>query len=781
MTNLIQPDEYLPAPTPGYDPKWWWLDARTGWLEALLDNVEKLGDALSLKPAPGSGRSLGEQSGSFGGLTLPANVAVGPDCTIYLLDLEEVQLKRFDPCECRFQVVPCIAGSGNAPRQLLKPRSIGIMGGNLYICDTGNAQIKVFSLPSFALRAVWTLPARDSSDVKWAAVRASWKPYDLAFDSRGCIYVSDPPNGMVHRFAPSGRLLEPSWEGLSSPTYMAMDCDDRLYVLGTDQAGKPGVVVLDKEGNPTPVDADTPPEALAPYFATATPLPFPTDAQGNLYLGALCVDGATCWESICPTDCKRPNPNPNPNQATRNAQRAPDGVFDSRGNPLCNPPAEVRPSYQTQGYYYSRPLDSALYRCQWHRIALYGEVPPGARVRVWTYTAESEQTADTIQDLPPEAWATGQIATSLQGGWDCLVRSGGGRYLWLKVQLRGDGSVTPRITAIKAEYPRISLSRYLPAVFLEEPTSADFTDRFLGLFDTTLRSIEATLDTQARFFDPGSAPAAEGRATGSKGRDFLSWLASWIGVTFDRYQSVEKRRQALKSAASLYQIRGTREGLRRQLMIYLGMDSGRWASSPTNVGVPSSGENDCTCGTRPRPRHNATCRPRPLNCAPPPPPARWEPPPLILEHFELRRWLFAGSSTLGDQSVLWGKSIVNRTRLDENAQVDRSQLITTQDPVRDPFHVYAHKFTVFVPAWVEGDPRYKRGIEKLLQAESPAHTLGTLRYVEPRFRIGVQSTVGYDAVVGCYPQGVTLGDAPLGQATVLTGSPGPESPVLRIR
>src|SRR6187200_1438819 len=141
------------------------------------------------------------------------------------------------------------------------------------------------------------------------------------------------------------------------------------------------------------------------------------------------------------------------------------------------------------------------------------------------------QTNDAIKDLPDGAWATGQVATSIEGGsWDCLVRSGGGRYLWLKVQLRGDGSATskatPKISGIRIEYPRISLSRYLPAVFMAEPTSADFTDRFLSLFDTTLRSIESVLDTQARFFDPDSSPAQEDTA----GRDFLSWLASWIGV-----------------------------------------------------------------------------------------------------------------------------------------------------------------------------------------------------------------------------------------------------------
>ena len=65
------------------------------------------------------------------------------------------------------------------------------------------------------------------------------------------------------------------------------------------------------------------------------------------------------------------------------------------------------------------------------------------------------------------------------------------------------------------------------AVFGAEATSADFTDRFLSLFDTTLRGFEHQLDYLARYFDPASAPAQ--RETPAS-LDFLSWLSSWIGI-----------------------------------------------------------------------------------------------------------------------------------------------------------------------------------------------------------------------------------------------------------
>jgi hypothetical protein len=97
-------------------------------------------------------------------------------------------------------------------------------------------------------------------------------------------------------------------------------------------------------------------------------------------------------------------------------------------------------------------------------------------------------------------------------------------------------------------------------------------------------------------------------------------------------------------------------------------------------------------------------------------------------------------------------------------------VLTAPDPLHDPFLVHAHRFTVFVPSRYRAD-RARKALENLLRAESPAHTRWYLRFVEPRFRIGVQSMIGFDSVIGCVPQGVTLGEGALGRATVLTGPP----------
>ena len=120
--------------------------------------------------------------------------------------------------------------------------------------------------------------------------------------------------------------------------------------------------------------------------------------------------------------------------------------------------------------------------------------------------------------------------------------------------------------------------------------------------------------------------------------------------------------------------------------------------------------------------------------------------------------------------MLWGERLVNRSRLDGNARVGCNQLISTPDPRRDPFHVYAHRFTVFVPACIGSSDSARKWMDNLLRRESPTHTQWDVAYVEPRFRIGVQSMIGFDTVVGALPASARLGSATLGGPTLVAGA-----------
>ena len=699
-----------PLPQPPHDPRWWLLDGRAGWRAQDLDQTSetRCGECVSLDFLPATGRILGEPTGSFGGLVPPANVAISPEGHIYLLDRRDGSLKVFDPCCCRFETLGCLGGSRLDGKKLSNPGGIAFDNLKLYLTDTGNARLLVFQVHGLRLAAVWSPPSS-------ANLPHEWQPRGVAIDGHGRVFIADPGNGLVHRFRCTGRY-DGSISGTGAAEWISIDRSNRLYAA---VSGQSGAAVFDCEGQPSEIISR--PEDASGRFRT---LPFRTNARGELLAGPACVP---------PTD----------------------SVFDPHGSLLpdslaslsADPPAQFFPV----GSYLSQPLDSKLYRCQWHRVVLNGKIPLGTSVTVCTYTNEVRLAADEVAVLGSEAWQTNLTAAGpVDGEWDCLVLSGGGRFLWLRLELTGSGSTSPVLESVKIEFPRISLSRYLPAVFGEDPTASNFTDRFLGLFDTPFREIERQIDDQASLFDPLSAPAVPDRKSGV---DFLSWLASWIGVNLNRQTPIEQRRRLLDEAGKGFPIRGTRYGLWQKLLSFLGMTL-----------------SECCCrNDRPQSR----CVLPPANCRKESKsPCAWVPPPLILEHYQLRRWLVLGSARLSDQAVLWGKRIVNRTQLGRNGQVGVTKLLTTPDPDQDPFLTYAHKFSVFVPAACGRSDPQKRAIVDLLDTEKPAHTLYQLEFVEPRFRIGFQSMIGLDSVVGGYPSRFALGQMRLGRASVLGGPEG---------
>lgn len=690
---------------PPHDPRRLPLNKRVGWHLAQTQHVEE--DAcgnLVLAAAAGSGRSLFEPSGSLGGLRLPKTLAYAGDFGVVLLDRDSATLKTFDPCACRFEPVPFTGGHGKGARQFDDPRALLFCGDKLIVADTGNKRLVVYSKFGFLVRGFWNPPAPE--------LEQAWQPVALAQSTDRRILVADPANGAVHVFNGAGIWLR-AFRGLGGLTSIAVDTRNRLYVV-SDELSPVRVLQLPDGRELVPIEHG---ELSVPALTSHFSVPFAVDAQGNVELGELCA-------------------------RYRGELTAVPRWFDTSGTSIENysPP---EPSYQKEGVALSTALDSRLYRCQWHRIALEAVVPRGTRLTISTFSAETELSPTQVAAVAPEQWQTRQTLYPQERNlsqaldWDCLVRSEPGRYLWLKLELRSDGTDTPRLCNLELEFPRISLARYLPAVFTEEPQAADFTDRFLAIFDRGFRQMERHIDTMARLFDPLSAPADAGR------KDFLSWLASWIGVTLDRQLPLALRRRLVKNAAALYHRRGTLEGLRGMLNLYLNLD-----------------RRAC--------KEQSDCRP----CGSPEAP-KWQQPHLILEHFVLRRWLFLGVGRLGEQAQLWGHKIVNRSQLrgagEGNAQLGVTQLNSVQDPLRDPFHVYAHKFSVFLPAWVGRVESYRKAVARLVEAEKPAHTQAQVVYVEPRFRIGIQSMIGYDAVIGCYPRGITLDDSKLGKGTVLTG------------
>ncbi|MCI0440553.1 MAG: phage tail protein I [Chloroflexi bacterium] len=117
--------------------------------------------------------------------------------------------------------------------------------------------------------------------------------------------------------------------------------------------------------------------------------------------------------------------------------------------------------------------------------------------------------------------------------------------------------VAPRNTPASLAAQRSAYLKYLPGIYSE----SDFMGRFLMIFESVMRPIEAMVDNIAYYFDPDTAP-----------EELLPWLASWVNLVLDESWPIERRRRLVKSAVQLFQWRGTRRGLREYLRVYAGVE-----------------------------------------------------------------------------------------------------------------------------------------------------------------------------------------------------------------
>ncbi|MBN1641142.1 MAG: hypothetical protein JXA09_07890 [Anaerolineae bacterium] len=88
--------------------------------------------------------------------------------------------------------------------------------------------------------------------------------------------------------------------------------------------------------------------------------------------------------------------------------------------------------------------------------------------------------------------------------------------------------------------------RWLPALYQRD----ELMGRFLMLFESFWRPVEQRIAHIDLYLDPRMAPP-----------EFLPWLASWLGLVLTEELPEAQRRTLIRSAASLYRRRGTRQGL----------------------------------------------------------------------------------------------------------------------------------------------------------------------------------------------------------------------------
>ncbi|WP_051745282.1 phage tail protein [Streptomyces yerevanensis] len=390
--------------------------------------------------------------------------------------------------------------------------------------------------------------------------------------------------------------------------------------------------------------------------------------------------------------------------ATGSAAPLPEPVRD--GDALVLPPDVTEAALVTI------PLDSGISRCRWHRVRVVAEVPSGSALVVQLAT-----TGDDPVGVPgPDDWQT--VAGP---AYDVLVDQPPGRYLVVRLLLgRGDAATAgPAVRQLRLDLPRATSADLLPAVYREDPTADDFTERFLALFDSVVETLDRATQRAPALLDPAGVP-----------EDVLPWIAGLLGLdpgTENVLLSPAVLRELIAAAPELRRRRGTPHGLALALEIVLGV------------------------------------RPAVLEPVGPP----WGAVGRDTRLGEVR--LFGRSAT----RVRLGGPAVLGSRLAGVGGRSGAPLRSLGEPADDPLTGSAFRFRVLLPPHPDTGVRRPGALDglattaaDLVERLSPAHTTATVSLGGLGFTVGERSAVGVDTLlVGPAPS--PSGRAVLGVDTLL--------------
>jgi phage tail-like protein len=599
--------------------------------------------------------------------------------------------------------IPTVGGGGSGQRQMLHPAGIATLAkGSLAIADSGNHRVQMFSARPYALLHVWGATDALGRPAAGNGALEFRDPAAIAAGKNGTLYIADRGNARVQRIRRDGSAMAPLGDGLlREPVRVALGPGGAVAVV---DRGHASVWIFTRLRElPQVLSGLDVPTSVA--FAPDGRL-YVGDANGRIHLFALKSSAAEPW------------------QPAGSGVAGFDGAIDdllwwSGATPrlllLARDSSDAtRPRLWTvdpgggralAGTFVTGPLDSSIERCQWHRARVEATVPAGGSIEIESFTADVP--GDVVP--PPTDERFSQWTPCVLSGDDnpdCLIQSGPGRHLWLRVSLRSNGESAPAIRRARISYPRTSYLEYLPAVFQEDDESRRFLERFLTIFKSGFDDFDERIDTLHEILDPRLTPSA-----------YLPWLASWVALTRDPEWAEAYLRNQIAGAVVRYRRRGTPDGIRDAIRIYTGTESTILEHFRLRRWVHLGGD--------------------------------------------------AAGVDLGGGSPLWSRDVFQRLQLSSYSQVGSFRLTGRPEPAIEPYEWGANRFSVFFLASPYNAGDVEERVRAVVEREKPAHTEATVCPVFPRFRVGVQARVGVDTAVGAVSHLVLNRLATLGYDTIL--------------
>lgn len=534
----------------------------------------------------------------------PAGLAFDPQGCLYHGDLESGQVQRVtwrptDPLSGHRDERPPVdllapeplpslgdfSPAGGPPGPTLVPSSLAIdLDEHLFLLDHATGRILVFDLSDGRLLRTITLPAM---------------PVDLAADGRSILAATADRSQPLYRF---DARQEPTAVDVAPESLTGVDAAAVPVRVTVGTGGEIWLLLRAPDGRGWAVPVNDP-RASDPLGPLPSPTDLELDGRGDLIVAGPPGGDLRRFTLTSGVDAEQ-----RPLQARRYDGR---GIVRTPGGPIgfwtahgFRVTVEGRVRYDTEGRVDLIRLDSGTYRGQWGRIFVDACIPAETSVKVAFVTADDEPgetendgasiartaPANLVGSAPlPRAWPPLVAASRLPelgalhplhrreiGGerpwasrqgddrietYEAPVSAPPGRYLWVRLVLRGTRSASPRVRAVRVEHPGHDWLSRLPRVYSGDEDAASFLRRYLALPAGVLSEMEQRSSERDLLFDPFGAPA-----------ELLPWLASLVGLTLDERWPEPARRQILAQAVCLFRRRGTVPGLRRILNIYLGCE-----------------------------------------------------------------------------------------------------------------------------------------------------------------------------------------------------------------
>jgi phage tail-like protein len=428
----------------------------------------------------------------------------------------------------------------------------------------------------------------------------------------------------------------------------------------------------------------------------------------------------------------------------------PDPVVPAKPQAAPAPAPGDMKTHLESGYLITKPLDSNVYNCQWHRMELrLSHLPAGTQVAVKAFACAAIGDAPVAVKDPRWIEAFTVVAAvqpkpgevSRLRSETFLIQGGLGQFLTILLEVQGDGFGTPVVESLRVHYPRETYLEYLPPLYSSTEPMRVFLEGFLSIFQSEWDEFDRRVEESEALFDPRAVPAGTA----------MKYLAGWLALQLEDTWCADQNRQLLEATPKILSIRGTLEALRRHVAVYLANFSGLQTADIEASAFPG-----------------------------------------IIEGFRERTSLLLNDTTgatLGDAKPLWSDAVVRRLQLGGFSQVGEAALVSTGNPERDAFDYFAHRFRLYVPAaWIRTKEQ-ERLLRNAIASQIPAHVKYELCLVQPGLRVDIQSTVGLDTILGDAPSWLLPDDmekkAPgvrplntLGGGAVLAGAAGLRSVVV---